>query len=103
MRRCLILGGILLIAIPSIGFGQSQRLVKGYVMDENNRPLPEASVSVDGKTFTRVAEDGSFSISVSSMVPSITAHSEGYLPEEKIAVCRGNNTVQGVWTVVAGK
>ncbi len=83
MRRCLILGGILLIAIPSIGFGQSQRLVKGYVMDENNRPLPEASVSVDGKTFTRVAEDGSFSISVSYMVPSITAYSEGYLPEEK--------------------
>ena len=83
MRRSLILGGILLMAIPSIGFAQNQRMVKGFVMDENNRPLPEASVSVDGKNYTRVAEDGSFAINVSYMIPSITAYSEGYLPEEK--------------------
>ena len=83
MRRILILGGILLLAIPSLGYAQSQRLVRGYVMDENNRPLPEAAVSVDGKTFVRVSEDGSFSINVSYMIPSITAYCDGYLPSEK--------------------
>ena len=83
MRRILILGGILLLAIPSLGYAQSQRLVRGYVMDENNRPLPEAAVSVDGKTFVRVSEDGSFSINVSYMIPSITAYCDDYLPSEK--------------------
>lgn len=82
MKRFLI--WILLLVFPVLSYAQN-RTVKGYVFDENRRPIPNAYLRpVGGKEHYDVkSEDGSFSILISYAYTRLAAYCDGYIPVAK--------------------
>ena len=82
MKRFLI--WFLLLALPMLSYSQS-RTVKGYVLDANRQPLPNAVlVPMGSKEYYNVeSRDGSFSILVSYSFTKLVASCEGYSPMVK--------------------
>jgi len=64
-------------------FQQQERIVKGKVLDENGKPVSDATVGVKGRQiFTTTKDDGSFSILVPSGSNIITVTHIGMMDQE---------------------
>ena len=72
----------LLLIFPTILFAQSKEII-GTVLDENNMPLPGASVLVKGLTIGASTDfDGAFSLNVPETVKTLVVSYLGYITKE---------------------
>ena len=78
MKRFLLLGLCLLISL--VGFAQSERVVRGVVMDINDAPLVDATIkAVSSSETMKTGPGGMFTMTVSPFVKFIEASYEGYI------------------------
>lgn len=79
----------LLLIFPTILFAQSKEII-GTVLDENNMPLPGASVLVKGLTIGASTDfDGAFSLNVPETGKTLVVSYLGYITKELVI---GNKT-----------
>lgn len=73
---------MLTLAIPAATVAQAQTVVKGSVVDEQNRPVPFANVGPPGaEPGTATNEAGEFSLRVSKLPQRLSFVSLGYVPQ----------------------
>ena len=73
------------MVFPVLTYAQN-RTVRGYVLDENRQPLPNATLAPfgsDREHYKVESEDGSFSILISYTYTKLVAYCEGYIPVAK--------------------
>jgi CarboxypepD_reg-like domain len=73
---------MLLLVLPAAVAAQAQTVVKGLVVDEQNRPVPFANVGPPGaEPGTATNEAGEFSLRVSKLPQRLSFVSLGYVPQ----------------------
>ena len=78
MKRYLLLG--LCVLVSFVGFAQSDRVVRGVVMDVNDTPLVDATIkAVSSSETMKTGPGGMFTMTVSPFVKFIEASYEGYI------------------------
>ena len=78
MKRYLLLG--LCVLVSFVGFAQSDRVVRGVVMDVNDTPLVDATIkAVSSSETMKAGPGGMFTMTVSPFVKFIEASYEGYI------------------------
>ena len=90
--------GLSLLVLLIVAIGMHAESVKGVVSDENNQPLPGASVTVDGTRLGTATDfDGRYTLELTPGTYTIKFGSLGYTDKkEEITVTAGNDVVLDV-------
>lgn len=79
MKRFIL--SLILVLVATAAMAQGGRAVRGVVLDSNNRPIANATISAVGADeSTTTGADGTFTLTVPTYTREVQAWFEGYLP-----------------------
>ncbi len=82
MKKIIYILAVVFLSISSVSAQNNYKIVKGFVIDNDGTPIPGAEVSTPGGIESVLTDsDGSFSISVHTLLKKLTASYDGLAPK----------------------